>query len=103
MSAGAGMSCYTLSRLKGIETKFNFACVEAVEPCYILSRLKGIETIVDSVSPARTDALLHTFPFEGNRNFPLSYWVFCSRYITCYTLSRLKGIETCPHYWSDCE
>ena len=64
--------CYTLSRLKGIETKpQRLGSTEGVPTCYTLSRLKGIET------PMKTA--------------PKKKWMPTS----CYTLSRLKGIETC--------
>ena len=60
--------------------------------CYTLSRLKGIETLRPSCLELPF-ILLYTFPFEGNWNvfqFGLS-GIFRD---PCYTLSRLKGIET---------
>ena len=65
------MPCYTLSRLKGIETNFfpRNVLVFNNNSCYTLSRLKGIETIF------------------------LNY-ILIMHLFSCYTLSRLKGIET---------
>ena len=64
------IACYTLSRLKGMETqtKKDPAKRRWGEPCYTLSRLKGIETL--SCGPRSSSSA------------------------SCYTLSRLKGIET---------
>ena len=116
--ARPGLSCYTLSRLKGIETNANTCAGDIRAPCYTLSRLKGIETKLPlQASYLSHLILLYTFPFEGNWNkLPLqaSYWGCCLLYtfpfegnwnpifpsiaschlVTCYTLSRLKGIET---------
>ena len=61
------LTCYILSRLKGIETRFSAASILADASCYILSRLKGIETFSPACACAvSVVGLLHTFPFEGN-------------------------------------
>ena len=87
-------SCYTLSRLKGIETKLPISFLRVVEhlaihfpvwrelkhnsranpnscclfACNTLSRLKGIETQHTVVQFTDWSNLLYTFPFEGNWN-----------------------------------
>ena len=87
-------TCYTLSRLKGIET-FG-ACgrgwFRRSVACYTLSRLKGIETKFAYNLLAHIH-LLYTFPFEGNWNFSAGSIAEVMDF-SCYTLSRLKGIET---------
>ena len=62
------VSCYTLSRLKGIETQCSLAHpIADRRSCYTLSRLKGIEThLTMRRLPDANPRLLHTFPFEGN-------------------------------------
>ena len=87
-------ACYTLSRLKGIETLGRmYLPAPSLRTCYTLSRLKGIETgRCCHVSEGRIDGLLYTFPFEGNWNAMTA--VPKPRQPSCYTLSRLKGIET---------
>ena len=62
-------TCYTLSRLKGIETISKFPKILITPTCYTLSRLKGIETFLSLLCQRRSGMyLLYTFPFEGNRN-----------------------------------
>ena len=142
------LTCYTLSRLKGIETRVSLPMPAPLHTCYTLSRLKGIET--DNVLTIRADVkqflacytlsrlkgiettachcpciplhlvLLYTFPFEGNWNVHVNYFIkkrsenllytfpfegnwnqsvnpIRYRHPPCYTLSRLKGIETTYH------
>ena len=117
-------TCYTLSRLKGIETSFvgwgptsvrvallytfpfegNWNETSVLtsrlkeSTCYTLSRLKGIETGWLLINfKFRRLGLLYTFPFEGNWN---KNGKRTSEYVlrACYTLSRLKGIETLVFY-----
>ena len=64
--------CYTLSRLKGMET-----CrppgdrrYRSEPSCYTLSRLKGMETNNPLAQQQSLQYLLHTFPFERNGNAP---------------------------------
>ena len=64
------LTCYTLSRLKGMETRRSIVENASASPCYTLSRLKGIETYV--VASRVAEAMC----------------------FACYTLSRLKGMET---------
>ena len=62
--------------------------------CYTLSRLKGIETeSLPAAGRQGTLPLLYTFPFEGNWNKEIKKKEKIAT-IACYTLSRLKGIET---------
>ena len=63
-------------------------------PCYTLSRLKGIETRIGTRELMLQEVLLHTFPFEGNWNWVRGGCVANEAPSACYTLSRLKGIET---------
>ena len=90
-------ACYTLSRLKGIETRFIQIIFQFwfVPSCYTLSRLKGIETYGTPDKFPNRRHLLYTFPFEGNWNIVISVSPFAT-IVACYTLSRLKGIETQP-------
>ena len=87
-------ACYTLSRLKGIETPLpRLRRGDSLFSCYTLSRLKGIETIVvDGISsfiaaPCYTLSRLKGIETQCNA-------VGISMLVPCYTLSRLKGIET---------
>ena len=92
------LTCYTLSRLKGIETypyrvrrKYIFLAIHFPvwrewKLCY---SMPGIDIVY-------VDGLLYTFPFEGNGNTYGSSAPAACQTITCYTLSRLKGIETIP-------
>ena len=61
-----GISCYTLSRLKGIETPTTRGKGNVKNTCYTLSRLKGIETNGNRPTVNVCPNLLYTFPFEGN-------------------------------------
>ena len=68
-------ACYTLSRLKGIETIGRPVWNKPERlTCYTLSRLKGIETLSPVTQPSTvTGILLYTFPFEGNWNSSLIF------------------------------
>ena len=76
--------------------------VREMRSCYTLSRLKGIETVLFLHFRCEPLDLLYTFPFEGNWNFLSFIGIFS--FLSCYTLSRLKGIETFPGpvLWGDC-
>ena len=53
--------------------------------CYTLSRLKGIETArINRMRPAIAHHLLYTFPFEGNWNFKV--YIYTIRPIICALL-----------------
>ena len=88
------VSCYTLSRLKGIETSVTVGPTALpASACYTLSRLKGIETLQTISDPANLSFLAIHFPVWRELKlilFMSAGLVVCA----CYTLSRLKGIET---------
>ena len=67
--------------------------------CYTLSRLKGMETLATIATTVEcgNNHLLYTFPFEGNGNSN-GVIVWGTVIDACYTLSRLKGMETQPNY-----
>ena len=91
--------CYLLYTFP-FEGNWNKNVLRAGDPsdgtCYTLSRLKGIETataFLEFPSPPLR-ILLYTFPFEGNWNYSTDHILHLHQTLTCYTLSRLKGIET---------
>ena len=85
--------CYTLSRLKGIETLESTQSIPFLVACYTLSRLKGIETATAPQHKEHHGKLAIHFPVwrESKHTFSVRPLKLCE---TCYTLSRLKGIET---------
>ena len=98
MSLSASLlPCYTLSRLKGIETNPSaFAAALTSPACYTLSRLKGIETSIPYIHAiiAHSPLAIHFPVWRELKLIPLGTRVSLKVSVACYTLSRLKGIET---------